>query len=489
MRLLSLLSKPSLQPLSSIGIWTILYILGKLIPVTRALFTVPIVQLQYSPPRAAAAAAAGSPGARLPATPHSVVVLIDAFAQAQSRWGGVLFVARFLLSQFAHLQYSSLMDVIATVVRLLSLSLLNGLSSRASQSSALLAAFAVSSLLNSLLLENTVAALSGAPAGRNGSVIDAATPPSSFFSLNLQLWCRILRCIRSQAAAATSSDPAFPQPFHCDVSLALNASMFVDVLVGYIFGARLEECHVLSQTLGPSFARQQRSNVLRALAFTYIPRLLGVTRRWSYVHSDIVEQLSGASAEPFSAAVSGQSTAALPTPPVHYSVVLDMSPLTTVYTNLVGFASGVGFALMVHRSRSLVRAALWKLKVENPLLLRLLRMQPPPLCIPDAIQQLTLPELMQLVESCQANASSSSFLLTETEVSRCICPITQCLMLQPVDTVDGHTYEMEAIREWLREGHRTSPMTNLDLPSTQLTANFTVRKQITQLVKAVSAST
>jgi ubiquitin-protein ligase len=39
-----------------------------------------------------------------------------------------------------------------------------------------------------------------------------------------------------------------------------------------------------------------------------------------------------------------------------------------------------------------------------------------------------------------------------------VCPITQRLMRDPVTLEDGHTYEREAIRDWLRT-HRTSPKT------------------------------
>ena len=31
------------------------------------------------------------------------------------------------------------------------------------------------------------------------------------------------------------------------------------------------------------------------------------------------------------------------------------------------------------------------------------------------------------------------------------CPITQDLMFDPVSTVDGHTYEKDAIVRWLRQ--------------------------------------
>jgi hypothetical protein len=58
-----------------------------------------------------------------------------------------------------------------------------------------------------------------------------------------------------------------------------------------------------------------------------------------------------------------------------------------------------------------------------------------------------------------------------------VCPITQEVMTDPVCTVDGHTYERSAITEWLRV-RRTSPKTNLVLPSIQLTPNHSLRSAI-----------
>ena len=43
---------------------------------------------------------------------------------------------------------------------------------------------------------------------------------------------------------------------------------------------------------------------------------------------------------------------------------------------------------------------------------------------------------------------------------------------------DGHTYEAEALREWLESGHDTSPMTNLKLEHCNLLANHALRSAI-----------
>ncbi|CAN6223286.1 unnamed protein product [Urochloa humidicola] len=59
-----------------------------------------------------------------------------------------------------------------------------------------------------------------------------------------------------------------------------------------------------------------------------------------------------------------------------------------------------------------------------------------------------------------------------------ICPILQDVMRDPLTAADGFTYEAEAIREWLDSGHRTSPMTNLELPHSDLLPNHALRSAI-----------
>ncbi|XP_039807948.1 U-box domain-containing protein 33-like isoform X2 [Panicum virgatum] len=59
-----------------------------------------------------------------------------------------------------------------------------------------------------------------------------------------------------------------------------------------------------------------------------------------------------------------------------------------------------------------------------------------------------------------------------------ICPILQDVMREPLIAADGFTYEADAIREWLDSGHRTSPMTNLELPHRDLLPNHALRSAI-----------
>ncbi|XP_030772852.1 WD repeat, SAM and U-box domain-containing protein 1 isoform X2 [Rhinopithecus roxellana] len=59
-----------------------------------------------------------------------------------------------------------------------------------------------------------------------------------------------------------------------------------------------------------------------------------------------------------------------------------------------------------------------------------------------------------------------------------ICPITRELMKDPVIASDGYSYEKEAIENWISKKKRTSPMTNLVLPSAVLIPNRTLKMAI-----------
>eukprot|EP00039_Didymoeca_costata_P013391 m.203171 g.203171 ORF g.203171 m.203171 type:complete len:460 (+) comp15757_c0_seq1:697-2076(+) len=60
-----------------------------------------------------------------------------------------------------------------------------------------------------------------------------------------------------------------------------------------------------------------------------------------------------------------------------------------------------------------------------------------------------------------------------------VCPLTLDIMIDPVFTADGHTYERDAIQQWLQD-HDTSPLTGLPLPHKNLIENFTLRAVITE---------
>lgn len=62
-------------------------------------------------------------------------------------------------------------------------------------------------------------------------------------------------------------------------------------------------------------------------------------------------------------------------------------------------------------------------------------------------------------------------------------PITHELMIDPVCTADGHTYDRVSIEEWFAMGKRTSPITNLRLETTKITPNITMKKAIDDLIE------
>jgi hypothetical protein len=58
-----------------------------------------------------------------------------------------------------------------------------------------------------------------------------------------------------------------------------------------------------------------------------------------------------------------------------------------------------------------------------------------------------------------------------------LCPITQEMMVDPVFTTDGHTYEKAAIQRWLTH-KRTSPLTGALLSSNNLIPNQCARPRL-----------
>lgn len=66
----------------------------------------------------------------------------------------------------------------------------------------------------------------------------------------------------------------------------------------------------------------------------------------------------------------------------------------------------------------------------------------------------------------------------EVEQSLC-CPITFELMKDPVIAADGHTYEREAIEQWIHEKN-ASPITGQPLTSSSLVPNLSIKHIIDQ---------
>ena len=64
-----------------------------------------------------------------------------------------------------------------------------------------------------------------------------------------------------------------------------------------------------------------------------------------------------------------------------------------------------------------------------------------------------------------------------------MCPITAEIMTDPVSTLDGFTYEREAISEWLCT-RDTSPLTGVRLESKKMIPNIILRRIIRRYVEA-----
>lgn len=63
--------------------------------------------------------------------------------------------------------------------------------------------------------------------------------------------------------------------------------------------------------------------------------------------------------------------------------------------------------------------------------------------------------------------------------SEYLCPISRCLLKDPVVTADGNTYELQLISEWFRDQKQdTSPSTNLRLPTKTLVPNHALASLI-----------
>mmetsp|Transcript_55637 Transcript_55637/g.156635 ORF Transcript_55637/g.156635 Transcript_55637/m.156635 type:complete len:405 (-) Transcript_55637:98-1312(-) len=68
-----------------------------------------------------------------------------------------------------------------------------------------------------------------------------------------------------------------------------------------------------------------------------------------------------------------------------------------------------------------------------------------------------------------------------------ICPISKCVMEDPVVCADGHSYERAFIEQWLACGRRTSPCTNLPLPNANLIPNISLRNVVQELLERMPA--
>ncbi|CAH2064762.1 unnamed protein product [Thlaspi arvense] len=102
-----------------------------------------------------------------------------------------------------------------------------------------------------------------------------------------------------------------------------------------------------------------------------------------------------------------------------------------------------------------------------------------PLNRPDLVVVLRIIDRMKSpVVPSSESSSYSNQKVPRKPPSHYLCPIFQEVMKDPLIAADGFTYEAEAIREWLANGHDTSPMTNLKMEDCNLIPNHALHLAI-----------
>ena len=76
--------------------------------------------------------------------------------------------------------------------------------------------------------------------------------------------------------------------------------------------------------------------------------------------------------------------------------------------------------------------------------------------------------------------------VSDTPTADFSCPLTRTMMLSPVVTSDGHTYERQAIMQWPAQ-HTTSPCTGLVLRSNQLVPYYALNGAIETFNRSLNA--
>ncbi|XP_010426410.1 PREDICTED: U-box domain-containing protein 32-like [Camelina sativa] len=101
-----------------------------------------------------------------------------------------------------------------------------------------------------------------------------------------------------------------------------------------------------------------------------------------------------------------------------------------------------------------------------------------PMNRPDLAVVLRFIDRMKAPEVPSSETSYSDPKVPRKPPSHYLCPIFQEVMKDPLIAADGFTYEAEAIREWLANGHDTSPMTNLKMEDCNLIPNHALHLAI-----------
>lgn len=91
-------------------------------------------------------------------------------------------------------------------------------------------------------------------------------------------------------------------------------------------------------------------------------------------------------------------------------------------------------------------------------------------------------KIVRTRDMCKDTANSDQHLESKHTPEEFLCPITQELMRDPVIAADGYTYDRPAIVSWMQKELR-SPLTNLELSSTQLTPNRTLKMMINRFLQ------
>lgn len=89
------------------------------------------------------------------------------------------------------------------------------------------------------------------------------------------------------------------------------------------------------------------------------------------------------------------------------------------------------------------------------------------------------PERGQVLLSPQQQQSHSSVVGAEPPPAHFVCPLTRCIMYEPVACSDGYLYEHKAIADWLA-GNAVSPMTGQPLSDPRLIVVLPLRAAIMQ---------
>ncbi|KAI3719564.1 hypothetical protein L6452_20466 [Arctium lappa] len=108
----------------------------------------------------------------------------------------------------------------------------------------------------------------------------------------------------------------------------------------------------------------------------------------------------------------------------------------------------------------------------------------------DHAEAIQMDQIISLLEKADATHSSEekerSYLTKRTSLGSqpldplqsFYCPITREVMVDPVETFSGHTFERSAIEKWLADGSNLCPLTMIPLENSVLRPNRTLRQSI-----------